>query len=777
MRHKITYFLLIFMVYIAVGDGSKAQTTTHPVRRSELLALVAGDAMPENVIAEIQSRGVSFALDSSYTTLLKDAGGDPRILAALNTAKVANPQSPESSENPALLAHLSHAGHMIKAKQFDPAISELTGSLATSNDGKVETGFVMGKILIEQQRDEEAGRVYAELLRLDPDFPELHTRLSYTSFNLGDFEEALQQAKAALARNPNNPVAHLNAGMCLHKMRNFDAAKVELRESIRSKPDYELAHAGLGFVLSDLYDYNGSIVEYKKALALKPDNVDSHNGLGWAYVSNGDHVSAIREYREAKRLDPKRLDVRQNLASALMHEDPAASITEFRELVAMAPDYPVCHQCLGNALYRTGRMADAEKEYRTAVRLDPTLVGARIGLGLIQEAAKNYDQALVEYRAAEKLDESSAAPFTNAGRVLLLQKKFSAAIEELKQSEEIDPTDWRSHDLRGEALEGSGDRDAAIAEYKEALSTAPKELEARLDLALALEKKGDWPGALENYRQAALDEPPHKMGIPQLVFNAQHKYASAKERFQTHLASLRSSGKSAEAAALESRLRERDSTAGLDEKYHNAMQASAQAVTEKRFEDAETSAKEAIAIAEKLQPQDGRLSEAVGQLANVYSWRMDLKNALDTYKRQLLLAEKVYGPQSPQLARPLGNMAMTAVGLKDFASAEALFTRAIEVNEKTYGENSVGVGESVGSHVSTSWSRILPRAKPLCSGRFAFMRPFMVVITILSFCRLAAFAMCTISGTNRRSQPLATGECSRWAKRNLVPTAHISFRI
>jgi tetratricopeptide (TPR) repeat protein len=693
-KKKIAFSLFICLVFTIFGLCPSANSAPRPLRKSELLTLVAGGIIPENIVYDIHSKGLAFVPDESYKALLKSAGADAQVLAALNTAKTSSPEKADSTSGTELLQHLSRAGNLINAGQLDAAANELAASL-DDVAGKPEVGFVMGMILIKRQQWEEAGQVYSEILRRDPDFPEVHVRLSLTYYQSGDSQNALREAKAALAQNPNNPVAHMNAGLAMRSLRSFDAAKSELQLAIRCKPDYEPAYVNLGILLDELSDFDGAIAQYKKALTLKPDDINARYDLGVAYGGKGDFVSAIREYREVKRRDPNRFDARQNLGAALMKTDPAAAIAEFRELAALAPDFPVCHQCLGSALYRTGRYPEAEKEYRIAAELDPAAPASHTGIGLALEAQKKYDEALREYRKAEQLDSNFADAYTDAGRILLQKKDFPGAISELKRAEELDPTSWGNHGLRGRALEGSGDRDSAIAEYKEALSIAPKELQARLDLALALEKKGDWIAALANYRQAALDEPPPKMGIPQIRFDAEHKHQSAQQRFQQHLADLRSSGKSSEAAALEAQLHASEATPNLDEKFHAAMQSSVQAMGEKRLNDAETSAKQAIEFAEKIQPPDGRLPEALGQLGSVYAWRLDYKNAEDTYKRQFTLTERLYGPQSPMIAGALQNLAMLRMAEKDFAGAETFFTRALDLNQKTYGENSTAFADSL----------------------------------------------------------------------------------
>jgi hypothetical protein len=69
-------------------SGAGADSTAHPLRASELLGLVAGNALPENVAREIATDGLAFRPDDHYRALLKTAGVDAKILAAVSSAKV-----------------------------------------------------------------------------------------------------------------------------------------------------------------------------------------------------------------------------------------------------------------------------------------------------------------------------------------------------------------------------------------------------------------------------------------------------------------------------------------------------------------------------------------------------------------------------------------------------------------------------------------------------------------------------------------------------------------
>ena len=694
MKRKFTILLISLVVCISGALCISAYPQTSGLTALQLMALIAGGAFPENLSHDLEARGISFEPDDNFISLANTAGANPIVISALRNSKRISPPSSRTLSEQALLQRLSYAGSLIHSGDTQTAARELSNSLSNP-DAKSAAGFVISEILIRDRRFAEAAEIYLRILQDNPDFPEIHSRLSFALTESDNDEEGFREAKLALKENPNDAVAHRSAGIVLSSARNYPAAKLEFEASIRCKPDYDVAYGSLGILLDETRDYAGAVANYKKAITLNPKNVNATYNLALAYGELGDHVSAIQEYREAKRLDPSRLDVRQNLGSELIHADPSAAITEFEELVALAPDFPICHFCLGNAYYNVGRLSEAQKEFQIAADGDPAEAGPRRGLGLILEAQKDYDGALVEYRKAQSLDRSSSIAYESAGRVLLLKKDFPGAIAEFKQAEQLNPSEWGPHSQHAQALEGLGDRAAAIAEYQEALSLAPKELQPRLDLALAQEKSGNWIAALGNYRQAALDEEPLKPGTTSIRYDAQNKYQSAQERFQTHIAQLRSSGHAADASALEASWKSSKSVTNLDAEYHDAIQASMSAMQQRQFDVAETAAKRAIEIAEKIQPQDGRLPESVEQLANVYAWRQDLRKAGENFKRQLAVSEKIYGPQSPMLSSPLQNLAMWALQQNDFANAETWFNRSYELNQKTYGENSQGTADSL----------------------------------------------------------------------------------
>lgn len=697
MSKRIAWFLCLSALVLSLAARG-SQTSLRPLRQPELLALVAGNALPENVVNEIRIRGVAFHMDASFRTHLTTAGATPLILSALAGAKAYAEPSSEEKPDRALLQHIASAGKLMKEQHYDEAADELTAALK-GNFEKFEIGFVMGELLRQQENWGQAAAIYAEVLRQNPDFPEAHTKLSFVLYRSGDGEESLRQAKAALLRTPQNAEAHKNAGLALSLLGKPDAAIAEYKEALRIKPDYGLVHYDMALIFDGKHDLDGAIAEYKKAIALSPEFPDAHINLGLAFRAKGDFGAAIRESREAKRLNPHLYDPRHNLGAILMDAQmyPEA-VREFRELETMFPDAEMCHLCLGSALKYSGDSKGAEAEFRLAAKADPTDPDPLIDLGSLFEDKKDYDAALAVYRAAEQIDENAFKPHRSIGNVLLIRKDTAGALKELKMAVDLDPSQAYSHDLYAQALLMSGSLDAAIGEFKESLGLDAKQVNVMLELAASLEKEGDWVASLDEYHKASVadnvDPMSRPTGIPFRIYGASQEYSKAQERFNQHLASLKKTGKSSDAARLEKALRDAQASANATDKLDALMQSGWQAFKERHFDEAESEYKQALQIAENLHPHDARLATTLGHLGNLAAFRSDFAAAGVFFERQLKAAEEVSGAENPvAITDPLRSLAMTALAQHDFASAKKFADRALDANKRFYGENSIGYAE------------------------------------------------------------------------------------
>lgn len=680
------------------SSGATAAAAPRALRASEVMALEAGAALEANIAFDITKRGLNFHPDGDFLSLMKKAGAETVVIAALNAAKV----SGDGAVNPdmELLQKLAAADVLMKNKKYADAGAKLSDALDTSF-ARLETGFVMAELLRQQKDFKKASAVYAQIVGRDPDFPEVHDKASYVLYRLDQNNDAITEAKAALAFNSNDAEAHKNEALALSQDQHYEAAISEFKEALRLKPDYAEARSGLGLVYIRIKDYPSAIAECKKALEIDPNYDDAHNNLGLALKASGSPGAAVVEFRAAKRLSPNFPDFRQNLALVLMDVAPVKAVQELKELEAKFPDFEMCHVCLGNGLLSENDGKAAEAEYRWAAKLDPMDPEPHERLGDLEQRRKNYDAALEEYRIAEKIGPSNARAYERAAKLLIEKKDYASAASELQQAMPLAPSDWEVHELYGTALLGTGQADLAVAEFKQAVTLDPKQGQVMTELGEALEKKGDWVGALEQYRKGALTDANRIAKVqPGGSYVAWSKdprkeYRFAKARFANYVVSLKRAGKKEEAAELEKRAALVSASGSTRGKLQEAIQTGNQAIHDRRFDDAVRSFKEAVVLGQRLPPGDENLIVALRQLGNAYSFQQKYTEAEEAFHQELKIIEKTFGRNYPRVTDPLFFLGSNAAGQKDFVAAEGYFSRALDINVRSFGENSTRTAESL----------------------------------------------------------------------------------
>jgi tetratricopeptide (TPR) repeat protein len=175
----------------------------------------------------------------------------------------------------------------------------------------------------------------------------------------------------------------------------------------------------------------------------------------------------------------------------------------------------------------------------------------------------------------------------------------------------------------------------------------------------------------------------------------QDHYKTAQGRFNQHIAVLKTSGKSTEAAGLEASLHAAKVDPGISEHLDAAMQKGRSASAGGRFEEVEKDYKEAISLAEKLQPPDDRLEKCILALAFVYAAKKDFTHAEAAFQRALKVTEDLHGAESPLMVEPLQALGHYMISRQDYNSAFDYFSRAVALDEKTYGETSNKVADSL----------------------------------------------------------------------------------
>lgn len=170
---------------------------------------------------------------------------------------------------------------------------------------------------------------------------------------------------------------------------------------------------------------------------------------------------------------------------------------EFVAAQRLNADRPDARTALGNFYARQGLAAQAEAEYRAAIRLDPSFSAAAINLSdLFRELGRDGEGERV-LRDAMSSSSRDASLHHALGLALVRQKRPEEAIDELRLATSLEPEQARYAYVYAVALHSAERRDDAMAALNASLRRHPNDREA-LSAALAFSReKGDTAAALE----------------------------------------------------------------------------------------------------------------------------------------------------------------------------------------------------------------------------------------------------------------------------------------
>ena len=223
-----------------------------------------------------------------------------------------------------------------------------------------------------------AEMTFRDAMRLDPDCAEAHLRLGWVLLNREKNLDAGAVFKSALRIDPDSAAAHEGLGLVLFNERRHAAAEAEYRQAIRLAPGNAIASSRLAESLYAQNRYIDAEIAARDAIRTEPGLSTAHVSLGRALQRLGQTAGAEQALRTGVALDPRSAGAR--LALGLLLGDTGRSPeaeAELREAVRLAPSAAEAHRALGRLLSSLGRVSEASAEFRTAIRLAPGDVSAQ----------------------------------------------------------------------------------------------------------------------------------------------------------------------------------------------------------------------------------------------------------------------------------------------------------------------------------------------------------------------------------------------------------------
>ena len=205
------------------------------------------------------------------------------------------------------------------------------------------------------------------------------------------------------------------------------------------------------------------------------------------------------------------------LAAVATGSQPAADRENFDRAAAefiaaqrFNADRPEAHTTLANFLAQRQQAAEAEAEYKAALKLSPQFVPAAINLADLYRALGRGDDGVQVLREAIAAVPQDAGLHYALGLALVRQKKNDEALSELQRATQLAPDRAHYAYVYAVGLHSTGRVDEAIAALKENVSKHPTDRDSLSALATFNRDAGNIALALEYAQQLARLAPDDK---------------------------------------------------------------------------------------------------------------------------------------------------------------------------------------------------------------------------------------------------------------------------
>ena len=246
----------------------------------------------------------------------------------------------------------------------------------------------------------EALRWFDAALNIDPDYAAAHAgrcTVFVNAYPLTDDPSLIDSAEAACANalelNPNLDVVHTALGDLYRDTGNLSGADAAYNRALEIYPSSVGALTGLARVYRQQQRLSEAERIYEKAIGLHPGDWSAYNELGAFYYRSGRYEEAAAQYEIVVALDRNNMIGHSNLGTArmlagdfagaasaleasieiqprpntlsnlgLMHYylgDLDAAIESHKRASELAPNDPLTHSNLGDALWIAGRADEA----------------------------------------------------------------------------------------------------------------------------------------------------------------------------------------------------------------------------------------------------------------------------------------------------------------------------------------------------------------------------------------------------------------------------------
>jgi tetratricopeptide (TPR) repeat protein len=210
-----------------------------------------------------------------------------------------------------------------------------------ADEHKDESAFnyVFGMALL-QDKQPEKGSIYLDRILKQGDLAEAHVLMGVAKRAAGEFADAREEFRKAVALNPSLPLAHSLHGQACLSTGDREAARTAFQQELAINPNDFEANLYLGVILKEDREFAAARKHIDRALVLRPGDPGARYQLATIMLAS----NAPKETAEAAGL--------------------------LEKLVAESPSFVEAHVSLATAYYRLKRKEDGDRQREIVAKLN-----------------------------------------------------------------------------------------------------------------------------------------------------------------------------------------------------------------------------------------------------------------------------------------------------------------------------------------------------------------------------------------------------------------------
>ena len=279
----------------------------------------------------------------------------------------------------------------------------------------------LARLLIGEERPQEAMAVVRRGIQVDPEFGDLYNVLGICYLGLGRYDEAIAAHQRYVQLAPSEPNAHDSLGMSLQHAGRYESAVAEYNGALLLDPEFEPAIIHLGDVYFQQGRYREAIRQYQRYIQVTGS--DTARAVGYGSIAQV--YWRLKEFGKAEQAAQNETKFEKGAVwnSLLLALDQgqtarAASLKERFDQILQSGPYPTrgsrnelrsYDYYLGTLEMREKHIDRATQHFREALRHLP----ASSGMDLYEDCLANaylgsahLEEAIGEYQRILRLNQN-----------------------------------------------------------------------------------------------------------------------------------------------------------------------------------------------------------------------------------------------------------------------------------------------------------------------------------------------------------------------------------